>query len=320
MKYIIIGNGQEWCYYCWKSAINNNVVFYNGISEIISNRFLSKICNNHFSKKKVTDSLSPIRKIWYARLYKSLGLKSNYKYVVVFYDYGVLARDLDFIDYIRRKSPHTKLVYLFTNIVRISGARKHGILDILLNYYDQVFAFDPNDAVDYKFELSPLIYTRDINYHSSENCFDVFYVGNAKDRLDTLHEIYKKCKESRLKCCFYINRVPSEKQLYSDIHYNEILTYSEVLNNIAKSRCLVDAIQGGSSAMTLRVCESVIYDKKLITTNESIMQEPYYSPERFLLYNAHSDLKSFVEDKFIGFSESEKQFFAPEEFFKKIKV
>lgn len=318
MKYIIVGNGQEWCYYSWKAAINENVVFYNDIASIIKNHFLGSICSNHFSKKNVTDHLSPIRKIWYCKLLKSLGVNNDS--VIVFYDYGLLARDLDFISYIRRRCPHAKLIYMFSNIVRISGARKHGILDKLLNHYDQVFAFDPKDSLDYGFDFSPLIYTRDPAYEEKEILYDIFYVGNAKDRLNVLHDIYKRCIDSDLKCCFYINGVPLEKQLFPDIHYNSILSYSEVLDYMSHSRCMVDAIQGGSSAMTIKVSEAVLYDKKLITTNESIKNECYYSPLKFLVYDNKCDIKRFVDGEDAHFTAAEKGEFSPEVFFKKIRM
>lgn len=320
MKYIILGNGQEWCYYSWKATSNDeSISFYNDIAAIIKNPLLAKICSNHFSKKKVSDKLSPIRRIWYRTLVKAIGIKKS-GCVLFFYDYGLLARDLDFIKYIKKKYPQTKLVYLFSNIVSISGAVKHKILVRLNDYYDQIFAFDPNDAIKFGFDFSPLIYTRDPDYKEEEKVYDIFYVGNAKDRLDTLHEIYKSCVDSGLKCCFYINGVASEKQVYSDIHYNHLLSYQDVLKLIAKSRCMVDAIQGGSSAMTIKVCEAVTYDKKLITTNESIKQEPYFSPDRVLIYHNNCDINSFISGDDIVFSKEEKSVFSPYELFKKLHV
>ena len=208
---------------------------------------------------------------------------------------------------------------MFSNVVKISGAvYKYGTFDHLTEVFDKVFAFDKNDAEKYHFDFSPLMYSRSPHYQEKEKVFDVFYVGNAKDRLSELHQIYQKCFEANLKCLFYINGVPKSYQKFPGIHYNELLSYEEVLNFISQSKCMVDAIQGGSTAMTIKVCESVIYDKKLITTNENIVKESYYDESRFLLYNDKCEFENFVRSSITPYSDEEKAYLSPQYLFNRI--
>lgn len=321
LQYIVIGQGQEWCNYSWKGyRCKEDVTFYNGFYTIIKDTFLRKIIKKHFGTIKRYKKSLPLKWIWYPYIFKSLKMTDDSKkYVVILYDWGPLAKDMNFVGYLRCKLPDVTLVYLFSNIVRISSARKYGYLDKLKTHFDQIYAFDKEDAANYGFDFSPLIYTRDPEYKEKEKEYDVFYVGNAKDRLDSLHEIYEKCRMTGLRCCFFINGVAADKKKYADIHYNEPLGYGEVLDYIAKSKCMVDAIQGGSTAMTIKVCESVIYDKKLITTNRNVVDEPYYSAERFYVYPSADDIKEFVNKEVERFSEKDREYYSPTLLFEKIK-
>lgn len=314
IKYIIIGQGQEWCYYSWKSvSADDRIVFYKSAEDRIGNNFWGKLCIKHLQYRDNKGQPLPFRNIWYKRIVSSLQIDPRTKYII-FYDWGVLARDLNLIDYIKSTFPELKLVYLFSNTVKVSGAKKYNTLNKLLSSFDQVFAFEKEDALEYGFDCTPLIYTRDIDYIEEEKDIDVFYVGNAKDRINILHEIYEKCIEAGLKCTFYINGVSKDEQLYPDIHYNMPLSYKDVLHFMARSRCMVDAIQGGGAAMTIKVCETVIYDKKLITTNKKIVEEAYYSNDSFLLYNSDSNLEQFVKGPIHIFTEDDKNTFSPYRF------
>ena len=293
-------------------------MFFNSIDDIIKNPILRVLCRKHFGVCNKSRKQYPFRFIWYRLLCKSMGLAESDFGSIILYDWGLLAKDMCYIKYIKKHLPNIRLVYLFSNIVSISGAVHYGTIRQLNLVYDKVFAFDPNDAIRYGFDYSPLIYTKDPDYKESKETIDVFYIGNAKDRLDILHEIYQKCIELQLICCFYINAVPLNKQLFKGIHYNQPLSYQEVLSFISRSRCMVDAIQGNSRAMTIKVCEAVVYNKKLITTNENIKKEPYYSPQMFLVYNSQSNIFDFLFSENTQFTDNERRIFSPVCLFNKI--
>lgn len=320
IKYIVIGNGQEWCRYSWKGYNGvENVSFINNFYNSISNPFLRWLCKKHFGYLKIVKTPLPFKNIWYPFIFKRLGLDDpDSRYILIFYDWGPLAKDLKFIKFIRRRLLDAKIIYLFSNVVRISGAMKYGTFDELKKVFDQIYAFDKADAENYGFRYTPLIYTRDPDYNDNNKEYDVFYIGNAKDRLGPLHKIYERCAASGLRCCFYINGVSKENQIYPDIHYNEPLSYASVLDYISKCKCMVDAIQSGSTAMTIKVCESVIYDKKLITTNKNVENQPFFSPDYFYVFPSDKDIFAFVNKEVHCFSNSDKTYFSPSSLFDKI--
>ena len=318
-KYIVIGNGQGWCSYGWKSIENDeNIVFYDDVIDISASEPINTVCRKHFSFNRKYIKALPFKWIWYRPMLNALKIDNQTEYVFIFYDWGGLAKDMCFMKFLRKNIKHLKLVYMFTNIIKISGAVRYGTLNMLPHYFDKIFAFDRVDSNKYHFDFTPLIYSKSPTYKENEKTIDVFYIGNAKDRLDDLHSIYQKCVASNLSCLFYINGVPRQSQLYPNIHYNERLTYEEVLKFISHAKCMVDAIQSGSTAMTIKVCESVLYDKKLITTNENIVKESYYDESRFLLYDEKSEVENFVRSSITPYSDEEKAYFSPQYLFNRI--
>lgn len=324
MKYIVIGNAAEWCKASWYEEIktNKNLYFLNETTPHLPNRFLRKICNVHYSQKLNKRFNFPGKRIWYKAFSKSLGIEfdDEEEYVLIVYDWSRLSRDFNFFAYLKKKCRRLKIVYLFTNIAAISGARMYGVLDELTGVFDKVFAFDPKDAERYGFDYFPLIYTG-VNPQEKKSCdTDLFYIGQAKDpaRYQMLIDIFEKAQKEGLTCDFNIVGVPEEKQKYPElIHYNKRMSYSDVVKKIKRSRCLVDVIQKDSSGLTIKVCEAVVYDKKLITSNNYIKGESFFDKEKILLIDSNKmdvDFSDFVK-KDISYSLDEKSAFSPKTLF-----
>jgi hypothetical protein len=240
-------------------------------------------------------------------------LNSKAENVIIFYDWNYLPTDKKFLDGIRKKDPNAKLVYVFTNIVKITGANKWGILDKLNEWFDAVFAFDPEDAKRYGFHYNRLIYTTPKLDGDIKEDIDLFYIGKAKDRLDSLLEVFEKAYSEGLKCDFSIVDVPEEKQRHSDlIRYNVKIPYEEVIKKIRRSKCLVDVIQGESSGLTIKTVESVVYDKKLLTTNENIRNEIFYKDQNMMIYDSNKSIRDFLSVPMIPNTQEEKYIFSPD--------
>ena len=323
MKYIVIGNAVEWCKASWYEEIktNKNLYFLNETIPHLPNRFLRKICNVHYSQKLNKRFNFAGKRIWYKAFSKSLGIKfDDEEYILLVYDWSRLSRDFNFFTYLRKKCKKLKIVYLFTNIAAISGAKMYGVLDELSGVFDKVFAFDPKDAERYGFDYFPLIYTG-VNPQEKESCdTDLFYVGQAKDseRYRMLIDVFEKAQNEGLTCDFNIVGVPEEKQKYPElIHYNKRLSYSDVVKKIKRSRCLVDVIQKDSSGLTIKVCEAVVYEKKLITSNSCIKRESFFDKEKILLIDSNKidvNILDFVK-KEISYTFDDKFTFSPQKLF-----
>lgn len=312
MKYIVINAGHEWNRYCWSGVKNlGNVRYIQDLFNKITFRFWSR----RFFRSDIF-----IRLIWIPYIQHILNISSEATTLIV-YDWGPITLSRTLIAGLRKNYSNLKIVYVFTNIVKITGATTHNLLGTLKDDYDIVFAFDPKDAKKYGFEYSKLIYTAKLpEKNDSSYEYDIFYVGQAKDRHEKLIEIFKDAVSAGLKCRFYIHGVPENEQfLHNDIIYNQRLSYGEVLNYMGKSRCIVDAIQGESTGLTIKTCEAVVLDRKLITTNENVVNEPFFKPSNILVYKKGVDLKGFMNTELIPYTEKDRYEFSPLRLFHQIE-
>lgn len=86
-------------------------------------------------------------------------------------------------------------------------------------------------------------------------------------------------------------------------HYNEFHFESlkgEEMNAIySDSRCVLDSAQAGQLGLTIRVLEALGAKKKLITTNEDIINYDFYKPENIYVYKGRIDLDDpFFEEEY----------------------
>lgn len=324
-RYIILSNGNEWCYYSWRGYLSKHpeVDFLRDGNPIRRNRLFKWLWKKHFSPRR-GKFLSFFRKLWHPFIVKGLRLSREEKTIFLTYDWNLLTTDLGFYKAIKKKYPNVTLVYMFTNIVRFTGSTSYGILNNLNSVFDYVFAFDKEDASKYGFLYSPLIYTSNDDVKPSSHMTDLFYVGKAKDRLSQLLAIYEKAIAEGLSCDFNIVDVPVNDQKYKDgIVYNKPLSYRDVLSRIKSTRCLVDAIQGDSVGLTIKTCEAVVCGKKLVTTNEHVKEECFYHPGNIMVLKDGTQipsLKDFLDLDKVQYSDEAKFEFAPERLFKEINV
>lgn len=314
MEIVILGNGVDWCEislggfknkgYLWNKKIPVNGFLKEKIAKVI---FSNKI-NKHI---KV-----PFKQIWYSdvKRYIKANVKNKKNFFLLIYDHNVWGGEESFIYYIKKIYPNIKIGYIFTNIISKSAAKEKGYVERLSEWYDVVFAFDPEDAKVYNFAYSPLIYDPEIKIDktiSSEN--SVFYIGQAKDRLPILINVYEKLNKLKIKTNFHIVGVADSDKKYSNsIIYNRYIPYSQALTYINESTCLLDVIQGESTGLTIKVCEAIVHNKKLITTNENIKEYPFYDARfiKIIKKADEIDYGFFKENLITNYSNVGKKYFS----------
>lgn len=321
VKYIVLSNEQQWCTNCWKAAVDNDRVrFIESQLPFDKSSKLYNIAFRHIRFKSRSAVLLPFVSIWHRSFDEYLKIDNNVKTVLIVYDWNSLTKDLGFFTYLKRRHKNLSIVYMFSNIVAISGAKYYKIVEKLNNVFDVVYAFDREDAKKYNFEYSPLIYTTDVQMppisEAVEN--DLFYLGMAKDRYDALIELFEKATAEGLKCDFTIVGVPEEKRKYKNSIKYYPITYDEALKGMANAKCIVDIIQGNSTGLTIKTCEAVVLNRKLLTTNIHVQELPFFRNCNICVYNSTVDLKKFILDPFVEYPEDAKLYFSPQILFEKI--
>ncbi len=186
-----------------------------------------------------------------------------------------------FLQFLRNHYPNAKLVYLLLNVNRYLNID----FDSFSPNFDLVITIDEGDAKRYGLEFHPFFYSAvDIENDDLEES-DVLFVGNAKDRLEEIHNLYAILTQNGFKCDFHIVGVERQDQKYEGrITYNRPMNYDEVVCRVKKTKVLLELMQQGQTCGTLREHEAVLYRKKLLTNNSYIKNRNFYSRDNVSVF------------------------------------
>ena len=129
--------------------------------------------------------------------------------------------------------------------------------------------------------------------------YDIFFVGQAKNRLLDLINLFQWCKQNKIIAKFYIIGVPIADRLCSDeINYVDFVSDELYMKLLLHSNCLVDFQYPDSDAYTIRAIETVVYNKRMITNNKAIKNEEFYNENNFFIFDSYDDINpEFVKTK-----------------------
>lgn len=242
----------------------------------------------------------PFKKVWNQLLFNER-IEDAHKLCFVFFMSDLYPTRKCFFKYLKNRYNGCKLVMYFEDIVksREKNGKNHLDFETLKEYFDMVISYDRSDSEKYGYLYFPTPYSR-IELQSDDNMgkSDVFFCGLAKDRFQTIAEVYDKCLEFNLNCDFTVINLPSNNQISNGIRYKTgSITYSDYLKHLKNTFCILDINQKGASGYSLRVWEALVYGKILITNNAKIKNEPFYDPEQFLYFESISDIRPDFFDK-----------------------
>lgn len=177
-------------------------------------------------------------------------------------------------------------------------------------YFDKCYSFDRYDVKQTpNLKFLPLFYSNIYENIGSKNYknykFDFCFVGTAhpkkykfiKMMSEQLNTVYPK---QFIYFFFpspivYFYRKLMNKELrkakYKEFHY-EPLEGKKMNDVYENSQCVLDSAQDGQLGLTIRVLEALGAKKKLITTNEDIVNYDFYRPENIYVYNGEIDLNN----------------------------
>ena len=229
----------------------------------------------------------PFQWIWYGEWKKNL---SQYDTIIVFYS----LLNINIIDYIHKKNPSARIILYFwdsvTSTTFIVPENKRQICELWS--YDKSNCKTYNLKYNYQFYLPSIL-------SSYENKYDVSIVIKDKGRYKQVKEMYDKFNKMGLKFFARVVRDKTSKEQDEKI-YGKGMEYSELLQIINESKCIVELVKEGQEGLTLRSMESIFYQKKLITNNLKIKEEPFYSENNIMIWNNQdqNQIREFLESDY----------------------
>ena len=98
--------------------------------------------------------------------------------------------------------------------------------------------------------------------------------------------------------------VDNRKALY-DRRYSWRISYDKVCKYVEESRVIIEVLQNGQEGISLRVFESLFFEKKLITNNKSIVNYDFYNSKNIFILgmNDESKFRDFVHTPYVKMDE-----------------
>lgn len=190
--------------------------------------------------------------------------------------------------------PRAKLcLYLWDSINNIPGIVNK------FKYFDTLHSFDLEDCQGHReLNFRPLFYTddfcRDLSY--TEHKYDVSFIGTIhSDRYKVVKALKKivahKCLNGYCYCYlqskFIYHFYKATKDEFSDSQIEDFKfekkDSSEIADIVNQSKSVLDIQHPNQTGLTMRTIEMIGMNKKLITTNASIVNYDFYNKKNILI-------------------------------------
>ena len=223
------------------------------------------------------------KKIWnYCMNYGSWKKNiKNYEMIIIGENYY----DFEFSKYIKKKNKDCKVIVFFWNKL---------VFDSYLNILndpnvDEFYTFDEEDAEKYKLALNTTFYTKRKKLPRNEIKNDLVFIGRSKDRENNLLKIKKQLEKHDLDLDF--NIIKDEK---------DYIEYDDYLKKVSKAKAILEYNAYDQHGLSLRVMESIFFEKKLITNNKHIKKYKFYNRNNIFIIGEDkwSNVKKFINSKY----------------------
>ena len=295
---------------CYKDVIElENVLFftnsfYEGLSGV--RKFAAKAANSPRLPSFINRLFACFS---YPNVYK-LDFDNDHPVCVILFGPRYWFCQTFYFEYIKKKFPSCKFVLYYQDKVMKSSPEFDP--RFAKRRFDLIYSYDRSDCEKYCLIYYPTPYSMySIPENSSFPEVDVFFCGAAKDRRQIIEDSFLKLRSLGLVCDFFINYASEGCPRIEGIHYNEYMEYEEYLQRLSRAKVILDVMQGGADGFTMRLWESMMYGKHLLTNNESIRSSRFYDPSRVHFLDSDLSEMPFLKDRPVHVPVSEKLALSP---------
>ncbi len=178
----------------------------------------------------------------------------------------------------------------------------------LVDLFDKIYTFDQNDAKKHGFEhISNYIYLdkKELNPNKVYRN-DLFIISSIDERLGLLNKVADYCSNHNITFKFIIVGKKRPQNINSNIEFTtENIFLNDLLEELDESKIFLDLIRKNQNGLSFRIFEALAYQKKIITSNQSIKDYDFYSPNNILVLDENNPIipKEFIESNYEPLSE-----------------
>lgn len=171
----------------------------------------------------------------------------------------------------------------------------------LIPLFDKFYVFDKKDLnEDYKTYLTTNFYFDCYSqlFNNKEFKYDFYTLCNCDKRIDKIISIFEilNSKGYKLKLILYSKPKKHLKKYTYITFIQEPISYYDNLINVANSKGLID-IQNSAihAGLSFRIFESLGYNKKIITTNQDVVNYDFYNKNNIFYLTDNFNITLFEE-------------------------
>jgi len=293
-EYIFIAPGSDYGRAMWRDIeqLPNGKILDNAIKK--TGKLISVLHHIHFSFAINRRVQLPFQSIW-KRFYalESVQLDDKKSYCVIYTDISAARTDCTYLKRLSEKENVTMILVMVNTM-----ARRGSLIEKRRPYFEQTYSFDKQDCEKYGFLYHPTNYSMIVDTEEQPTENDAFYVGVSKGRAEIITQVYEKLSSNGAAADFFISGIEKGARKLTGIHYNQWLSYAQVLEHIRHSDCIVEIMDGAQEGVTLRTMEAICYNKKLLTNNQSMKQSKYYESGNIQVFEKPEEIDvDFVKEK-----------------------
>ena len=162
--------------------------------------------------------------------------------------------------------------------------------------WSSIMTFDPHDAEKNNWTCLGMHYYSKHKLSTSRKMdTDLFFAGSISgQRGERLLHLLQCFNANDVKCKYicpslgwrhYLSKQPKGMRLIW-----KRIPYKRILKKMLGSNCILEVLQEGQGASSLRYLEAVCYNKKLLTTNPEITKYPFYDERYMKVFSTEADI------------------------------
>ncbi len=259
----------------------------------IKNIFLKAIQRVHLSYKISKVIKLPLKKIWYDFSEFEFNDIDEYYIIVttnLFFDYDIsIFKELS-------KHKNVKLVLILWDTVGVDTPVGRKIAEIYkYKIWNYIFSYDINDAKKHNFHyLNEHYYSKPQIEENVPITSDAYFIGGLKPgRVNENVELFEYLKKNGINAKFDIVKNDGRTLDYSAEGFrvlNKRQPYLNIAQEVQSTNCIIEFLQKGQHAQSLRYFEAVCFNKKLLTNNENVKNLKYYNEKYMKVFSNFEDI------------------------------
>lgn len=302
-NYVVFGNDNEY-YKLAYSQLNNrdicSAIYYDdprfsglfgSIMMLLRRIHMSPKINKHFKL--------PLKSIWNKHLFTN-PFNDEKPICFVFFSAGRFTSHINygFIDYLKSKYPKSRYVVFYQDL--ISENNRDISLEKFKAEMDMVISFDYEDCKRYGLVYHPLVYS-DISICDGEEVqmSDVYFCGATKNRMKKILDVYDELSSEGYKCDFILitddKKEISEIKKRKGIKHCNAFSYIENLRHVKMTKYLLEIMQKGGTGYTIRFCEAICFNKRIVSNNEYLKNADFYNPDDIKIIDDLGSVKDAIQ-------------------------